>query len=177
MFGSGGLPYTYDERAPTAGLSALPVVTPQTEAEVRATSPKADRMSLIVFSGTVDKLLAASILTTGAAAMGMEVDLFLTTWGIEAFRKGAYATNTRVSKDFEEYGSVMNELLQAKKAATWMENLRGAKEIGTVTIFACSMTMELFGLKLEDLEPTVDDVTGVAEFIERARDSKITLFI
>jgi peroxiredoxin family protein len=64
-----------------------------------------ERMSIVLFSGTVDKLLAASILATGAAAMDMEVDLFLTTWGIEAFRKGAYKTNTRVSRDFEEYGS------------------------------------------------------------------------
>jgi len=47
-------------------------------------------MSLIVFSGTVDKLMAASILTTGAAAMGLEVEVFLTTWGLEAFRKDNY---------------------------------------------------------------------------------------
>ena len=137
----------------------------------------ADRMSIVLFSGTVDKLLAASILATGAAAMDMEVDLFLTTWGIEAFRKGAYKTNTRVSRDFEEYGSVMRELMAAKKAPSWWENLQGAKEIGNVHIAACSMTMELFGLTLNDLEPIVDEVTGVATFMERARDSKVTLFI
>jgi peroxiredoxin family protein len=134
-------------------------------------------MSIVLFSGTVDKLLAASILATGAAAMDMEVDLFLTTWGIEAFRKGAYKTNTRVSRDFEEYGSVMRELMAAKKAPTWWENLQGAREIGDVHIAACSMTMELFGLTLNDLEPIVDEVTGVATFMERARDSKVTLFI
>jgi peroxiredoxin family protein len=137
----------------------------------------ADRMSIVLFSGTVDKLLAASILATGAAAMDMEVDLFLTTWGIEAFRKGAYKTNTRVSRDFEEYGSVMRELMAAKKAPTWWENLQGAREIGDVHIAACSMTLELFGLTLNDLEPVVDEVTGVATFMERARDSKVTLFI
>lgn len=137
----------------------------------------AERMSLVLFSGTVDKLMAASILATGAAAMGMEVDIFLTTWGIDAFRKGAYKTNTRVSKDFGDYGPVMLEMMQAKKASTWMENLLGAKEIGNVKISACSMTMELFNLKLEDLEPIVDEVTGVATFIERARQSQITLFI
>jgi peroxiredoxin family protein len=136
-----------------------------------------ERMSIVLFSGTVDKLLAASILATGAAAMDMEVDLFLTTWGIEAFRKGAYKTNTRVSRDFEEYGSVMRELMAAKKAPTWWENLQGAKEIGDVHIAACSMTMELFGLTLNDLEPVVDEVTGVATFMERARGSKVTLFI
>ena len=136
-----------------------------------------ERMSIVLFSGTVDKLLAASILATGAAAMDMEVDLFLTTWGIEAFRKGAYKTNTRISRDFEEYGSVMREMMAAKKAPTWWENLQGAKEIGDVHIAACSMTMELFGLTLNDLEPVVDEVTGVASFMERARDSKMTLFI
>jgi peroxiredoxin family protein len=136
-----------------------------------------DRMSIVLFSGTVDKLLAASILATGAAAMDMEVDLFLTTWGIEAFRKGAYKTNTRVSRDFEEYGSVVRELMAAKKAPTWWENLQGAREIGDVHIAACSMTMELFGLTLNDLEPVVDEMTGVATFMERARDSKVTLFI
>jgi peroxiredoxin family protein len=136
-----------------------------------------ERMSIVLFSGTVDKLLAASILATGAAAMDMEVDLFLTTWGIEAFRKGAYKTNTRVSRDFEEYGSVMRELMAAKKAPSWWENLQGAREIGDVHIAACSMTLELFGLTLNDLEPIVDEVTGVATFMERARDSKVTLFI
>lgn len=137
----------------------------------------AERMSLIVFSGTVDKLLAASILATGASAMGLEVEVFLTTWGLMAFRKGDYLTNTRVSKDFEEYGPVMMEAMQEKKAPSWMENLRGAKEVGEVKVFACSMTMELFGMKLTDLEPIVDDVTGVATFVERAKDGRITLFI
>ena len=125
-----------------------------------------DRMSIIVFSGTVDKLMAASILATGGAAMGLE-----------AFRKGNYKTNRKVSKDFEEYGPVMMEQMMAKKVPSWMENLTGAREIGEVKIYACSMTMELFDMKLEDLEPIVDEVTGVATFVERAKDGKVTLFI
>lgn len=136
-----------------------------------------ERMSLIVFSGTVDKLMAASILTTGAAAMGMEVEVFLTTWGLEAFRKDNYKTNMRVSKDFEDYAPVMMEQMQVKKVSGWMDNFKGAKEIGAVTIYACSMTMELFDMKLSDLEPIVDDVTGVATFVERAKEGRITLFI
>lgn len=136
-----------------------------------------ERMSLIVFSGTVDKLMAASILATGAAAMGMEVELFLTTWGMMAFRKGDYQKNTRISKDFEDYGPAMMEAMQTKKAPSWMDNLLGAKEIGDLKVYACSMTMELFGMTIDDLEPIVDDVTGVAAFVERAKDSSITLFI
>jgi peroxiredoxin family protein len=137
----------------------------------------ADRMSIIVFSGTVDKLLAASILTTGGAAMGMEVEVFLTTWGLEAFRKDGYKNNMRVSKDFEDYASVMMQQMMTKKVPSWMDNFKGAKEVGDVKIYACSMTMELFDMKLEDLEPIVDDVTGVATFVERSKEGKTTLFI
>ena len=136
-----------------------------------------ERMSLIVFSGTVDKLMAASILATGGAAMGLEVEVFLTTWGLEAFRKDGYKTNTKVSKDFEEYGPIMMEQMMAKKVPSWMENFKSAMEVGDVKIYACSMTMELFNMKLSDLEPIVTDVTGVATFVERAKESRITLFI
>src|SRR5437763_11188321 len=88
-----------------------------------------ERRSVIVFSGTVDKLMAASILATGGAAMGLEVEVFLTTWGLEAFRKGGYKTNMKVSKDFEEYGPVMMEQMMAKKVPSWMENVDSAMEI------------------------------------------------
>jgi peroxiredoxin family protein len=136
-----------------------------------------DRMSIIVFSGTVDKLMAASILATGGAAMGMEVEIFLTTWGLQAFRKDDYKTNMKVSKDFEEYAPVMMEQMMVKKVPSWMENLKGAMEVGDVKIFACSMTMELFDMKLTDFEPIVKEVTGVATFVERAKEGRITLFI
>lgn len=141
------------------------------------TTEKAQRMSIVLYSGTVDKLMAASILATGAAAMGMDVEIFLTTWGVVSFRKGDYLTNTRVSADFADYGPSMAEAMRVKRVPGWMDNLLGAKEIGSVHIAACSMTMELYNLKLEDLEPVVDEITGVATFVERARQSEISLFI
>jgi peroxiredoxin family protein len=136
-----------------------------------------DRMSIIVFSGTVDKLMAASILTAGAAAMDMEVEVFLTTWGLEAFCKDAYKTNMRISKDFDASASMMMEQMKAKKVPSWMDNFKSAMEVGNVKIYACSMTMELFDMKLSDLEPIVTDITGVATFVERAKEGRITLFI
>ncbi|HEY6409075.1 MAG TPA: DsrE/DsrF/DrsH-like family protein, partial [Ktedonobacteraceae bacterium] len=102
---------------------------------------------------------------------------FLTTWGLEAFRKDSYKSNMKVSKDFEEYAPVMMEQMMVKKVPSWMDNLKGAIEIGDVKIYACSMTMELFDMKLSDLEPIVDEVTGVATFVERAKEGRITLFI
>jgi peroxiredoxin family protein len=155
--------------------------TPAPQIQPTAPQPvapaKVHRMSIVLFSGTLDKLMAASIMATGAAAMGMDVELFLTTWGLMAFRKGDYQTNTRVSADFADYAPVMLEQMQAKKVPSWMENLQGAKEIGNVHVAACSMTLELYGMQLADLEPIVDEVTGVATFVERARESEVALFI
>jgi peroxiredoxin family protein len=136
-----------------------------------------ERMSLVVFSGTVDKLMAVATLTTGAAAMGMDVDLFLTFWGLESFKKGALTEPPRITAEYQDYAPVMMELMQAKNVPHWLNTLRDAREIGNVRVFACSATMELFGYTLDDLEDLVDEVTGVASFIDRARDSKITMFI
>jgi len=137
----------------------------------------ANRLAIVLFSGTMDKLLSASIMATGAAAMGMDVEIFLTNWGALAFRKGDYHTNRRVSASFADYQSYLLEQMAAKNVTSWMENLEGAKEIGNVHIAACSHTMTLFDLTLEDLEPIVDEVTGVAAFLERAHDSAMTLYI
>jgi peroxiredoxin family protein len=141
------------------------------------TPATANRLAIVLFSGTIDKLMSASIMATGAAAMGMDVEIFLTNWGALAFRRGDYQTNKRVSADFADYQSILLEQMSAKNVTSWMENLEGAKEIGNVHIAACSHTMTLFDLQLADLEPIVDEVTGVAAFIERARDSAMTLYI
>jgi peroxiredoxin family protein len=135
------------------------------------------RMSLVVFSGTVDKLMAVATLATGAAAMGMDVELFLTFWALETFKAGAKERPPRITKEFEDYAPVMMELMQAKNVPHWLDTLRDAREIGNVKIYACSMTMELFGMKKEDLEDVVDDVIGVATFIEQAKDADISMFI
>jgi peroxiredoxin family protein len=135
------------------------------------------RMSIVVFSGTADKLTAVATLATGAAAMGMQVELFLTFWGLEAFRRGAKDRPPRITAEFEDYGPVMMELMQAKHVPHWLDTIRDAREIGDVKVFACSATMELFEMKLDDLEEVVDEVAGVATFIDRAKDAEISMFI
>ena len=152
-------------------------VTPLPAPAEAAPPPTANRLTIVLFSGTIDKLMSASIMATGAAAMGMDVEIFLTNWGALAFRKGDYLTNTRVSADYADYQSTLLEQMAAKRVTSWMENLEGAKEIGNVHITACSHTMTLFDLQLADLEPIVDEVIGVAAFIESARDSAMTLYI
>jgi peroxiredoxin family protein len=137
----------------------------------------ASKMAIILFSGTVDKLMAAATLATGAAAMGMEVEVFLTFWGLNAFRKDQVRTNTRFSSDFAEFAEPAMQAMQAKNVPHWLDTLASAKEIGTVHVRACGMTLQLFGWTLEDLDPIVEDVTGVASFVEEAKDAQVTLFI
>jgi peroxiredoxin family protein len=135
-----------------------------------------EKFSIVLFSGTVDKLLAATTLVSGAAAMDKQVTLFLTFWGVVAFRKDDWKTNRRFSKDFEDYAGPAMEMMRAKNVPPWMETLQSAMELGNVTVKACSATMELFNIKLEDLEPVVSEITGVATFVEDA-EGGTTLFI
>ncbi len=136
-----------------------------------------DKMAIILFSGTVDKLMAASILASGGVAMGLDVDIFLTTWGLQAFRKGAAATNMKISKDFEEFAPAMAAAMQAKHVPSWLDTLKQAKELGTIHVYACGMTMELFDMQKDDLDDIVEEVAGVAGFISEAQNAKITHFI
>ncbi|HEX2910133.1 MAG TPA: DsrE/DsrF/DrsH-like family protein [Chloroflexia bacterium] len=135
-----------------------------------------EKFSIVLFSGTVDKIMAAVTMASGAAAMEKDVTIFLTFWGLMGFRKDDWKTNRRFSKDFEDYAEPAFELMQARKVPPWMETLRDAMELGNIKIKACGMTMDLFNIKLEDLEPEVSEITGVASFIRESEGGQI-LFI
>jgi peroxiredoxin family protein len=135
-----------------------------------------ERLSMIVFSGEIDKLMPVGILASGAMAMGQEVRIFLTFWGLMAFRKGAFMSMP-VSPALAGMVGDMGKMLQEKHIPGVVDQLRTAKELGDVKVVACGMTMDLFGLKLEDLEDIVDEVAGVGEFIEVAKEGHTTLFI
>lgn len=138
---------------------------------------KKNRMSIVVFNGTVDKLYPAAIIASGAVMNDMEVDVFLTFWGLMAFRKGEPYKVQKVSKDYEEMAPEMMRLMQERKVPSWYDTLLQAKELGNVHVYACGMTADLFGLGKEDFEPIVDDIIGVGEFVARAQESSTTLFI
>jgi peroxiredoxin family protein len=124
-----------------------------------------DSLSLVLFSGTDDKLNAAAVLTAGAAAMGRKVHVFLQYWALDAFR------SDRILKDHgvaPEAGPEGAELFQRHGGQHWSEILRQAKDIGEVEIQACSLSMDMFGLEVGDLDPLVDGQEGVAGFFLHA---------
>jgi len=144
---------------------------------VRKDTIMAERMTMIVFSGTVDKMMAVSTLATGAVAMDQEVEIFLTFWGLNAFRKDQVRTNMKFTSEFQEFAGPAMQAMQEKGVQHWLDVLYQVKEIGNVKIKACSMTMELFGWTLDDLDPIVDEVTGVASFMGEAIEAEVNLFI
>ena len=118
-------------------------------------------LSLVLFSGTDDKLNAAAVLTAGAAAMGRKVNIFLQYWALDAFRADTILKDHGVAP---EAGPKGTEAYQRHGGQHWSEIFRQAKEIGEVGIHACSLSMEMFGLEVGDLDPLVDDQRGVASF-------------
>ena len=135
------------------------------------------KIAIIAFSGTVDKLLPVGVLSGAAAAIGYEVEIFATFWGLMAFRKDMAEKNTRFSKEFEDMAETMMKIMKEKNVPSWVELLRQAKQLGNVKIYACAQTFDMFGMKKEDLLDIVDEVVGAGEYLERAKDADITLFI
>ena len=130
-------------------------------------------LSLILFSGTDDKLGAAAILATGAAAMGRSVNVFLQYWAVDAFRKDRVGADHGVVAEAGADGAALVHKDQVGDRH-WSALFRQAKDIGDVRIHACALSMDLFGISKDDLDPLVDDVEGVASFMNDATTGPIT---
>jgi len=157
-----------------------------------------DQLSMVVFSGNLDKILAAMIIVTGAAAYDMKVKLFFTFWATAALRD---PKKKGKGKNFMEkmFGmmlpkgtgkvklsnmnmcgmgtSMIKSIMKKHKVASLEEMFKTAAEIG-VEINICEMSMNLMGFKKEEMidYPNMT-VCGVATFLSDAQESKVQLFI
>jgi peroxiredoxin family protein len=127
-------------------------------------------VSLVLFSGTDDKLQAAGVLAVGAAAMGRSVEVFLQYWALDAFRADRILKDHGVAPEAGEEGL---RALRDQGKTHWSELFRQAKDLGEVQIHACSDSMEMFHITTDDLDPLVDGVWGVATFFSVA-DGPVT---
>lgn len=127
-------------------------------------------LSLVLFSGTDDKLTAAAVLTVGAAAMGRPVHVFLQYYALDAFRAGRVCADHALSWDAT---TGLASVVRAHPGQHWSELLRQAKDLGDVDIQACALSMDMFHLKREDLDPLVDGIEGVAAFVASAADGQV----
>ncbi len=164
---------------------------------VKETLPE-DQLSMVVFSGDLDRILAAFIIATGAAAMYEKVVMFFTFWGTSVLRdlKKTVTKKDLVARMFGKMlpkgagqlklsqlhmagvGTRMLKGLMKKKGVMSLEDLmKTAAEFG-VEIIICEMSMDLMGFGMEEFidYPNVS-LAGVANFLGEAARSKVTLFI
>ncbi len=135
-----------------------------------------DTLSLVLFSGTDDRLQAAAILAGGAAALGRPVNVLLQFWALEAFRRERAGAGPRLAPEAGDEGDQLVRERAPHGRLDWLETFRQAKELGEVTINACSASMDLLALDQSKLDPVVDGTIGVATFFMQAEDGQ-TLFI
>ena len=154
------------------------------------------KLSIIAFSGEFDKLTAVFTLATGAAAVGQEVNIFFTFWGLDAIKKktgrsfiggnwlrktfgfmmGGLKVTPTSRFNFLGIGpKIFRKLMRKNNVATLEELVEAAKLLG-VNMYACEMAMHVLGLKKEDFIPEVKDVLGVASFLNLSEGGQ-TLFI
>jgi len=130
-------------------------------------------LNLVLFSGTDDKLQAAAVLTAGAAALGKQVNVFLQYWALDAFRADRIETDHGLAPEAGTQGRKAVDALRAAGQASWADTLRQAKDLGSVDIQACSLSMDLLHLEATDLDPLVDGVEGVTAFYLNAGEGQV----
>ena len=156
-----------------------------------------EKLTIIVFSGELDKALAAFNLATGAASSGMDVTMFFTFWGLNIIKRNKGCIKSKgimrrllnmmnrggskrlpLSK-FHMFGLgtwMMKKLMKDAKAPQIDEMMTLAKELG-VKFVACTNTMGTMGISEDAFIPEVDTFAGVPTYLVEAKESKINLFI
>lgn len=136
------------------------------------------KATIIVHSGDMDKLYSALIIGNGALAMGMEVSLYFTFWGLMRLKKGGLEKGPLSRMNFLGLGKWMIKNRMKKANVRSLEDLfQDFKELDGKVI-ACDMTMEIMGITKGDLrEDLITDYGAVGTYIKEAKESDITLFI
>jgi len=162
-----------------------------------AVVPLREKTTLVVFSGDLDKVMAALIIANGALAMGKPVSLFFTFWGLNVLRRPdapplhksiiEYAFGTMLPKGAGRLSSI-SKMNFAGLGAPLMKHVMAGKHVakpadllaelirGGAQIIACQMSMDVMGFRQEELIDGVE-LGGVAAFLGEAQESATTLFI
>ncbi|MDT7042256.1 DsrE/DsrF/DrsH-like family protein [Candidatus Nitronereus thalassa] len=158
---------------------------------------KSDKVTIVLLSGDMDKAMAAFIIATGAAAMGMQVTMFFTFWGLNVIRKpGASST----AKDFlrKAFGflnkggadslplskfnfggmgtTMMKKVMKDNRMPGVPELIQTALDL-EVKMIACTTTLGLLGISKDTLIDGVDQLAGVSTYLAEAKNGSVNLFI
>jgi len=153
---------------------------------------KRNKLVIVCSKGSLDMAYPPLMLATTAAAMGMEVHLYFTFWGMNMITKKTI-NSLKISPVgnpalpmpnilgmIPGMSSMVTSMMQKKMTKMKMPSIREmiatAKE-GGVKFHACSPSMNMMGLKREDLIPEVDDIIGATTYLDLASEDAITLFV
>lgn len=152
--------------------------------------------TMVVFSGDMDKALASFIIANGAAAMGRPVTMFFTFWGLNILRKPVkqHVKKSAVEKMFGAMmprgsrklklskmnmggmGTKMMKRVMREKNVETLENLMKQAMENGVKLVACTMSMDVMGIRKEEIIDGVE-FAGVASYLGDAENSDVNLFI
>ena len=133
---------------------------------------------IVVHSGDMDKIYSALIIGNGALSMGLEASLYFTFWGLQRLKKDGLEAGLLSKMHMLGLGKWMVKKRMTKANVASLEKLmQDYKELGG-RIIACEMTMEIMGIRKEDLRTDwIDEYGAVGTYIHEAKDASITLFI
>jgi peroxiredoxin family protein len=159
--------------------------------------PEKEKFTLVLFSGDLDKALAAFIMATTAASMGMEVTMFFTFWGLNVIKRNEGSLKSqglmrkmlnvmnrggsrrlKMSK-FNMLGLgtwMMKKMMKQKNMPSIDEFITMAQEMG-IKMIPCSTSCGILGLPDDAFREGILSQAGAAFFLNEARQSKTTLFI
>jgi len=156
-----------------------------------------EKLSIVMFSGDLDRALAGFILATTAASMGMEVSMYFTFWGLNIIKKNEGGIRSkglmRKMLNFINRGGsrrlklsrfnmlglgtwMMKRLMKEANMPSLDEFITMAKEMG-VKLIPCTTTCGVMNLTEDAFRSEVDSLAGAAYFLGEARKSKVALFI
>jgi peroxiredoxin family protein len=164
-------------------------------ADLQTTKP--DRVTIVLLSGDLDRAMAAFIIATGAAAMGMKVTMFFTFWGLNTIRRKGASSQAKdwlrrmfgfLNKGGAEqlplsrfhFGGLgtrmMQKVMKQNKMPGVPELMETAMDLG-VCFIACTTTMGLMGITKETLIDGIDQFAGVTTYLAAAKQGSVNLFI
>lgn len=138
----------------------------------------AEKMTIVLHSGDLDKIYSALIIGSGALSMGMDASIFFTFWGLERLKRGGLERGPLSKMNMFGIGRLLvKRRMKKANVAPLKRLLEDFKALGG-KIVACEMTMEIMRIKKDDLmEEVIDEFGAVGTYINEARASGINLFI
>lgn len=158
-------------------------------------SEQNDKATIILFSGELDKAIAAFTIAMTSAASGMQTTIFFTFWGLNVLKNNMFVVNGKQNFLQKIFGLLnngylplsrfnflgigpilMKVLMKQKKIADLSEMMKAARAMG-VKYIACTMSCVVLGIDEKDLSKEVDEFAGAATYLAEAKEAKVNLFI